>query len=115
MITTETTEPLPELYEAVLDGALFEALFDDLARVADVLSVHLKSTPEARSEEAPITLDAARLQLVLGRAHGVRIRYRHAGDEWIDTIMCLNGAMRLIRMRVPAPPRPAKPRLEVLR
>ncbi|UJR84146.1 hypothetical protein [Sandaracinus amylolyticus] len=104
---------LPDVFQGELDGALFEALFDDLARFATIESVHLKSGPDAHADETPITLDKARLLLVLGSVHGVRIRYQHEGVEWIDTILRGRRALRLVRLRVPGA-RP-KRRLQVVR
>lgn len=108
---------LAEVYQGELDGPLFEALFDDLQRFTRIVSVHLKSGPEAHADEAHITLEKARLLLVLGRAHGVRIRYEHEGAEWIDTLLRGARSIRLVRTRVPIPPSqqaPAKRRLPIL-
>ena len=103
------SEPEPEIeladvYQAELDGALFEALFDDLERFAQIVSVHLKTGPEEHADEAHITLEKARLLMVLGRAHGIRIRYEHEGVEWIDTLLRGKSTIRLVRTRVPIPP-----------
>lgn len=103
------SEPEPEIepaevYQGDLDGALFEALFDDLERFAQIVSVHLKSGPEAHADEAQITLEQARMLMVLGRAHGIRVRYVHEGIEWIDTLLRGKSTIRLVRMKVPIPP-----------
>lgn len=101
---SEPDPELPELYQGELDGPLFEALLDDLERFATIESVHVKGGPEERADETQITLEKARMLLVLGSVRGVRIRYRHEGVEWIDTIMRGRSALRLVRMRVPTRP-----------
>lgn len=104
-MSAEAESPeLPELFHGELDGPLFEALLDDLERFATIESVHLKAGPEEHADETHITLEKARMLLVLGTVHGVRIRYRHEGVEWIDTILRGRRALRLVRMRVPTPP-----------
>lgn len=114
MSDEEPAIELAEVYQADLDGALFEALFDDLERFTRIVSVHLKSKPEAHADEADITLEKARLLMVLGRAHGIRIRYEHEGAEWIDTLLRGSRSIRLVRTRVPIPPEARKRRLPIV-
>lgn len=115
MSVEEPSPELAELYQGELDGPLFEALLDDLERFATIVSVHLKGGPAEHADETQITLEKARMLLVLGSVHGVRIRYRHEGVEWIDTILRGRAALRLVRMRVPTPSGPPpKHRLRVV-
>lgn len=112
--TGEDDRAPAEVYQGELDGPLFEALIDDLSRFAQIVSVHLKAGPEAHADEAHITLEKARLLLVTGRAHGVRIRYEHEGSEWIDTLLRGTRSIRLVRTRVPIAPSKRKRRLNIL-
>lgn len=102
--TTEDPRPLPEVFTAELDGALFEALLDDIEKCATVRSVR------ARGTTAPLDLLQARGLLVLGGAREVQIRYEHSGERWVDTLMRRTGSIRLVRMRDAEPPPPAEER-----
>lgn len=100
--------PLPDVYQAELDGALFEALMDDLAEHAEVFAVFVKSGAEERADEPRVALDQARLLLLLGKVRGIQIHYRHDGVTWIDTLMRGPASIRVVRMKAPvqepAPP-----------
>lgn len=100
--------PLPDVYQAELDGALFEALMDDLAEHAEVFAVFVKSGAEERADEPRVALDQARLLLLLGKVRGIQIHYRHDGVTWIDTLMRGPTSIRVVRMKAPvqepAPP-----------
>jgi hypothetical protein len=99
----ETPPPPPvDVFAGDLDGALFEDYFADLEELADVLEVRTKSGPEDRSETPHLSLDQARMLLVVGQVRGVQIRYRHGGLEWIDTLVRQPDSVRLIRMEAPA-------------
>jgi hypothetical protein len=98
---TDHDEPLGEVYEGELDGTTFEALMDDLESHAQVLEVRLKNGPEEHAEETTVTLEKARMLLVLGKVHAVRVHYRHDGLEWIDTLLARGEGMRIVRFRIP--------------
>ena len=98
---TEPEQEPGEVYEGELDGATFEALMDDLESHAQVLEVRLKNGPEEHAEETTVTLEKARMLLVLGKVHAVRVHYRHEGLEWIDTLLARGEGMRIVRFRVP--------------
>lgn len=100
--------PLPDVYQAELDGALFEALMDDLVEHAEIFAVFVKSGAEERADEPRVALDQARLLLLLGKVRGIQIHYRHDGVTWIDTLMRGPASIRVVRMKAPvqepAPP-----------
>lgn len=99
---------LPEVYSAELDGALFEALLDDLERCAHIESVR------QRGEGPSMDLFHARLLLVTGAAREIQIRYEHAGERWIDTLMRRPTAIVLVRTRDPDQSEKPKRRLRVV-
>lgn len=119
-LSPEPTPPPADVFAGDLDGALFEDYFADLDELAEVFEVRTKGGPEDRSEGAHLSLDQARMLLVVGQVRGVQIRYRHDGLEWIDTLVRQPDSVRLIRMEAPssleAPPEPTdgKRRLRVL-
>lgn len=94
------SQPSPhDLSSGELDERSLEALFDDLAQT-ELLSVNVKHGAEqlARGCEAGAN---ARELLLHGNAQGIQLRYRYAGEEWIDTIMRSGSGFRLFRIRVP--------------
>lgn len=92
---------LPELFQAELDAAELAALFDDLAALAEIIEVRAKDGARAHAREQTLDLHEAR-DLVERRAvRGVQIRYRHAGELWMDTLMPGPTKVRLVRMKVP--------------
>ncbi|MCB9602440.1 MAG: hypothetical protein H6720_19150 [Sandaracinus sp.] len=100
--------PLPDVYQAELDGALFEALMDDLAEHAEIFAVFVKNDAEEHADEPRVALDQARLLLLLGKVRGIQIHYRHDGVTWIDTLLRGPASIRIVRMAAPiqeaAPP-----------
>ncbi|MBX3248667.1 MAG: hypothetical protein KF901_15935 [Myxococcales bacterium] len=97
-----TQEDLPEVFEGELDGALFEALMNDLSDHAEILGVLIKGGAEERADEPHVSLDQARMLLVLGKVRAIQIHYRHEGATWIDTLMRGPQSIRLVRMEAPA-------------
>jgi hypothetical protein len=97
---TEDDLQLPALADALLDAATVDALFFDIASVADVLSVQVKGSAEAHAAEGPCSLESARDAFVARRVLGVQVRYLHDGEEWCDTILAVGDAARLVRLRV---------------
>ena len=101
--TEEPGEPveLPDVYQGELDGALFEALMDDLTEHAEIYAVFVKAGAEQHSDEPRVALDQARLLLLLGKVRGIQIHYRHQGVTWIDTLMRGSTSIRLVRVEAP--------------
>lgn len=103
----EPTE-LPEVWSAELDGALFEALLDDIERCARVESVRV------RGRDGAVDLLHARLLLVTGAAREIQLRYEHDGARWIDTLVRQPASIALVRTRNPDQPERPRRRLPVL-
>lgn len=83
---------LPEVYEADLDAEAFDALAADLTPIIAVALL--------RESDQPVPLKRALRELRAHRTRGVRIRYRHEGQLWLDTLMPSDaGICRLVRIR----------------
>lgn len=103
-----TEDDLAEVFEGELDGTLFEALMDDLSAHAEVVGVLIKSGADEHADEPHVSLDQARMLLVLGKVRALQIHYRHEGVLWIDTLIRGPRSIRLVRTRAPtARARPA--------
>ncbi len=94
--------PLPELETGELDEHTLDRLFDDISRDAEVLAVLLKGGAEVLAEGGGVSLDQARQKLRERSVRGVQLRYRFAGVEWWDTLICAADRVRIVRMRAPA-------------
>jgi hypothetical protein len=92
---------LPPLWQATFDESTLDRLFVDLESAAEVLSVQAKADPRAYAPAGPLTLAAAWERLAARAVRGVQVRYRYDGDEWTDTVLCVPGGYRLVRMQVP--------------
>ena len=89
----------PELQQATLDPATFEQLFIDLATHTEVLGIHAKGRATAYAGNDHLDLRGARAALLAGVVRGVQIRYRFQEVEWWDTLLAIDGAIRLVRTR----------------
>lgn len=94
----EKPAPLPELQDAVLDGAAVEALFADLAEHTTIGEIILKGGPTERGRVVQPSLAEAAAALASGTVRGVQIRYLHEGREWWDTLMRVGDGVRLVRI-----------------
>lgn len=99
---SETSHPLPPLYESELDEATVDQLFFDVAELGTPVEVLLKLAPNERAEETAPSLVGARSALRTGRARGVQLRYVHEGRAWCDTLLRLPTGTRLVRMEIPS-------------
>lgn len=90
-------EPLPELQDAVISTAELEVLFADLASHAEIGAIVLKGAATERAA-GTATLEDAQAALVAGTVRGVQIRYRFDGTGWWDTLLCVPGGFRVVRM-----------------
>lgn len=89
-----------ELTEAMLEPALFERYFEDLAQFAEVLAILPKrSAQEYSGNTSDWSLEQAREAVRTGSIRGVQIRYRYQDDEWWDTLLCLPTGVRIVRMK----------------
>jgi len=94
-------EPIefPDLHEAMLDEARLDALFNDIAMEAQVLSVLLKGGAEVLAEGGDVALPDALAMLKAGRVRAVQVRYVHRAKAWTDTLMrTATGAYRVVRI-----------------
>lgn len=93
-------EELPQLQDALLDDAMVDDLFGDIAAAGELLEIVWKGSAEryAGDPDTAASLAAARSALRDKRVFGVQLRYLHAGVEWWDTLMLVPGGTRLVRM-----------------
>lgn len=94
-------EPLPELQDAVIPWEVVDQLLHDIEAVAHIHEVLVKGAAAGRARGAPVDLGGARAALLDGSAVGIQIRYRHAGEEWCDTLLRTAGGVRIVRSAVP--------------
>lgn len=92
---------LPEVQQAILDDATLQSLLTDLETDADVREVSLKHGAEAYAGPERVGLREGAALLREGKVRGIQIYYRHAGADWIDTLMALPEGIRLVRMQAP--------------
>lgn len=94
------TEPIefPDLHESMLDEAKLDALFNDIAMEAQVLSVLLKGGAEVLAEGGDVALSDALAMLKGGRVRAVQVRYVHRGQGWTDTLLRTASGYRVVRI-----------------
>lgn len=92
--------PVPPMWQAGLDAAALEQLFADLIASAEVLSVQGKVGAGRYASDEPLTPASARERLARGEITGVQLRYRYDGQEWVDTLLRVADAFRLVRCRI---------------
>jgi len=93
-------EPIefPDLHESILDEARLDALFNDIAMEAQVLSVLLKGGAEVLAEGGDVALSEALSMLKEGRVRAVQVRYVHRGKAWTDTLLRTASGYRVVRI-----------------
>ena len=91
-------DALPQLQQQVLDAATLEQYQMDLAHLAEIVEVKVRSTTARRQPQPAGSLADALCQLRDGQASGVQIRYRYAGQHWLDTLLPIASGTRLIRI-----------------
>lgn len=93
-------EPIefPDLHESILDEARLDALFNDIAMEAQVLSVLLKGGAEVLAEGGDVALSEALSMLKQGRVRAVQVRYVHRGKAWTDTLLRTANGYRVVRI-----------------
>ena len=95
-------EPLPPVFEGLLDEAGFEALLRDLASCAVVHEVRVRGDCPNPLRNDPIELHDAAERFRQGNARGLQIRYEHEGALWCDTLSRTSAGIRVVRVRQPA-------------
>ncbi|MBL8625883.1 MAG: hypothetical protein JNK64_31505 [Myxococcales bacterium] len=91
-------EALPPICDVLIDDATVDQLFFDIGAAAELVAVMLKAPGAQRADDAAPDLAAAHRALRAGTAAGVQLRYRHAGEEWWDTVVHTPAGFRLIRI-----------------
>jgi hypothetical protein len=61
----------------------------------------LRRFPARLADDAPIGLDEALHGLRTGDVCSVQLRYAHAGELWLDTLMVTPQGIRLVRRQAP--------------
>jgi hypothetical protein len=96
------TLKLPDLIESVLDGDQIADLFRDIAALTTVREIIPKTGGRQEYVDetpAPLTLEAAREQLLAGAYRGLQIRYDYDGGQWWDTLIPVAEGTRIVRIR----------------
>ena len=93
--------PLASLTTADLDPEVLSALFSDLATLVEIDEVLIKG--DATAYAGVTGLAEAQRALAAG-ARGIQIRYRWAGNGWLDTLMRNPSGVRLVRSPQHSPP-----------
>lgn len=83
--------------DVILDDASVAQLLFDIEHAAELMGVALRSLGARRASSAAASLADASRALV-DRSASVQLRYRHAGEEWWDTLIPLPSGVRLIRI-----------------
>jgi hypothetical protein len=105
-VSAPTDEPplvLPELLQQDIDVDTLRALFRDVSALGEALEVLVKTTHLQHASPERLTPERALDGLLRGEWRAVQLRYRHEGQEWLDTVMRLPHGYRVVRM---APLRP---------
>lgn len=91
-------DPLPPICDVLVDAATIDQLFFDIAAAAEVIGVTKKAHGALRADDALVELSDAHAALRADAVAAVQLRYRHAGEEWWDTVIRLADGFRLIRI-----------------
>jgi hypothetical protein len=89
---------LPPISRATLTPEELLALFQDLRLLAQIEQVGIR-TAQSRVGSVGGTIDDAERGLISGAAAAVQIRYRHEGQNWLDTLQPAPGGFALVRMQ----------------
>lgn len=85
------------LQDAMLDAAALAQLVLDVEQAAELIAVMIRPLGARRATMAPASLGEAHRAL-RDRTASVQLRYRHAGEEWWDTLLPLPSGTRLVRI-----------------
>ena len=92
-------EPLPTIWDKLLDSNTLDQYFKDLVTHAEIISVQQKQSPMEYVHENTMDLSVAREKVMSGDARAVQIRYRFEEQEWCDTLMQHASGVKLVRMQ----------------
>lgn len=91
-------DALPPICDVLVDAATIDQLFFDIAAAAELIGVTRKARGAQRADDDALDLAAAHAALRAGTVGAVQLRYRHAGEEWCDTVISIADGFRLIRI-----------------
>jgi hypothetical protein len=94
--------PLPPMSDAVLDAQQLAALFGDYHACLDAVEILVKRGPGYASDGPQPSLSEAQQLLAAGAVRGLQVRYRYQGAQWCDTLLPVEGGVRLVRIAHPA-------------
>lgn len=95
----EIDQPLPELFQSIIDEATLRELFTDLQAVATIKMVRLKRSAEVHADPGPVTLNSALAAFQSRTASGIQISYAYQNANWIDTVVFQDNAILLTRIQ----------------
>ena len=95
---TAAEPALPPIHDVLIDDATVDQLFFDIGAAAELIAAIARAPGAARADDAPLALAAAHDALCSGAAAAVQLRYRHAGEEWCDTVSRTPAGYRLVRI-----------------
>lgn len=96
-------EPLPALWDKLLDLQTLDQYFQDLAKHAQIISIQEKHAATEYVQEGTLDLTAAREKVMAGVTRAVQIRYRFDDQEWCDTLLRQPTGVKLVRMEQCSP------------
>lgn len=96
-MTNELPIRIPPMNDAVLTHEQVAALFRDLEALVTILEITVKGR-RGTMDSAPQSLAKARQLLMSREAFGVQVRYRHEDQDWCDTLIPVDGGIRLVRI-----------------
>ena len=92
-------EPLPTIWDKLLDPTTLDQYFKDLATHAEIISVQEKQSPTEYVHENTMDLSVALEKVMSGDARAVQIRYCFEEQVWCDTLMQHASGVKLVRMQ----------------
>lgn len=89
---------LPQLQQQILNAATVQEYETDLAHLVEIFEMKVRSTATRRESQPAGSLADAFRELRDGNASGMQIRYRYAGQHWLDTLLPTGAGTRLTRI-----------------
>lgn len=91
----------PSIYSCELDQDTLRRCFSDLRALPTAPRVFVKLSGQS-TEIIHLNLDEAERALSQGEVFGLKLAYRLAGTEWLDTFIWTPTGVRLVRREQPA-------------
>lgn len=96
-MTTDDELSLPDLQDAVLSSDTLAALLNDIEHCTELLELRVKTRAHGHSNAGEPCLKDIPVHLLAG--HAVQLRYRHFGQQWLDTLIPTPRGTRLVRIK----------------